>query len=248
MKKLIVLLFVLVCIKPVSAATSTPSSNLDDLKERLATKVAELRTTEKRAMFGSVKSITLTTLVLETKTKDVKIELPDEVSVYQYLKGKRTKLAIDDVTKGDIVTVYGDYDTTLDLLKGTYVLIQKESLLRLSGIVGGIDRSDYSLTLKTDSGQSYTIDIETTTKITRWDKTNKFAKSGFSKMAIGETIHVVGSAVPKKENRVSAAKILNLGSPVGEPALTPTPTPEESTPSATAKTTPKTTPKPTPTP
>lgn len=225
MKKLIVLLFVLLCIKPVSAATSTPSSNLDDLKERLATKVAELRTTEKRAMFGSVKSITLTTLVLETKIKDVKIELPDEIAVYQYLKGKRTKLAIDDAAKGDIVTVYGDYDTTLELLKGTYVLIQKASPIRVSGVVDGIDRSDYSLNLKTGTGQTYTIDIETTTKISRWDKTNKFTKSGFSKMVAGETIHVVGTAVPKKENRISAVKILNLGNPIGEATTSATPTP-----------------------
>lgn len=225
MKKLIVLLFVFVCIKPVSAATSTPSSNLDDLKERLATKVAELRTTEKRAVFGSVKSITLTTLVLETKTKDVKIELPDEVAVYQYLKGKRTKLAIDDATKGDIVTVYGDYDTTLELLKGTYIFIQKAAPIRVSGVVEGIDRSDYSLNLKTETGQIYTVDIETTTKLTRWDKTNKFTKSGFSKMVAGEAVHVVGTAVPKKENRISAVKILNLGNPIGEATTSATPTP-----------------------
>lgn len=233
MNKLIVLLFVLVCIKPVNAATSTPSSKLDDLKERLATKVAELRTTEKRAMFGSVKSLTITTLVLETKTKDVKIELPDEIAVYQYLKGKRTKLPIDDVAKRDTVTVYGDYDTTLELLKATYILIQKASLTRVSGVVEGIDRSDYSLNLKTETGQAYTIDIETTTKISRWDKINKVTKSGFSKMVAGETIHIVGIAVPKKENRISAIKILNLGNPIGE--VPPTPTPQESTSSASQK-------------
>lgn len=229
-----------------SAATTESATNsgtkLEELKERLATKVAELRTSEKRAIYGTVKSKSLTTLVVETKIKDLKVELTDDVKIFQYLKGKRTELTLDDLTKGDSVTVYGDYDTTLDLLKATYILIQAIQPLRISGTIGAIDRNDYSLTLKSPDGQTYTIDIETITKITRWDKTNKFAKSGFSRMTEGETIHVVGSPVPKKENRISGIRILNLGNPVGEPVATPTP--QESTPSATPKTTPKTTPTP----
>ncbi len=211
----------------VQAATATPSSKLDDLKERLATKVAELRTTEKRAIFGTVKTVSETVLVVETKTKDVKIELADEIKVVQYLKGKRTTLSISDIEKGDAVTVYGDYDTTLELLKASFVLIQSVTPLRVSGITSALDRKDFSLTLSGVEGQTYTIDIETTTKVTRWDKTNKFSKSGFTRMVDGETIHVVGTAVPKKENRISALRILSLGSPIGEvpasPSATPTP-------------------------
>ncbi|MBI3577226.1 hypothetical protein HY086_04270 [Candidatus Gottesmanbacteria bacterium] len=252
MKRLALLLasFVLIAT-PAVAATATPSSKLDELKERLATKVAQLKTTEKWAIFGSVKSKTLTALVVETKTKDVKIELTDEVKVIQYLKGKRTTLTVDEVTKGDLVTVYGDYDTTLDLLKATIIIIQTVPPLRLSGTVADVDRKDFSLKLAAGDGQTYTVDIEPATRVTRWDKTNKFTKSGFSKMAIGDTIHVVGTAIPKKEKRISGIRILNVGNPVGSPPPTPTPTPtpeESATPSATPKTTLKTTPKPTPTP
>lgn len=246
-----------VIVSPAVAATPTPatgsatkSNSLNELKERLATKVAELRTTEKRALFGTVKTLSETTLVVETKTKDIKVELTDEVKVVQYLKGKRTALSLADIEKGDPVTVYGDYDTTLELLKASFVLIETIPPLRVSGVVKDIDRNDYSLTLTGFDGQTYTIDIETTTKVTGWNKTNKFTKSGFSRMVEGETIHVVGTPVPKKENRLSALRILNLGNPVGEPPPipTPTPTPEESTPSATPKTSPETTPKGTPTP
>lgn len=224
-------IFLAVIGSPVYGASATPSAttNLNELKERLATKVAELRTSEKRALYGTVKSKSLTTLVVETKTKDLKVELADEIKIYQYLKGKRTELTLDDITKGDAVTVYGDYDTSLDLLKATYILIQAVFPLRVAGVVDALDRTDYSLTLKSSDGQTYTIDIETITKVSRWDKTNKFTKSGFSKMTNGETLHVIGTPVPKKENRISGLRILNLGNPVGEPVATPAPT---ATPSA----------------
>ncbi len=226
MKKLLTLFLAFLCITTtIRAATATPSSNLNDLKERLATKVAQLRTTEKRAIFGTVKTISETTLVVETKTKDIKIELADEIKVVQYLKGKRTTLTISDIEKGDAVTVYGDYDTTLELLKASFILIQSLAPLRVSGKVSALDRKDFSLTLDAADGTTYTIDIETTTKVTRWDKSNKLTKSGFSKMTEGETIHVVGTQIPKKENRISAIRILNLGNPIGEAPPTPTPTP-----------------------
>ncbi len=227
--------------KVATPSAQTSTIKLDKLKERLATKVAELRTSEKRAIFGTVKSKSITTIVVETKTKDIKIELSDDVNVVQYLKGKRTTLALDDIEKGDNVTVYGDYDTTLELLKATFVLIQSIQPMRVSGTVEATNRGDFSLTLKGLDGQTYIIDIESTTKVTRWDNINKFTKSGFSKMNTSDAIHVIGTPVPKKENRISAIRILNLGNPIGEPAATPTPTPtpeEFLTPTPTKKTSP----------
>lgn len=206
-------------------ASPALAADLDALKERLATKVAELRTTEKRAIYGSVKIVSETTLVVETKTRDVKVELAEEVMVFQYLRGKRTELSLADIEKGDLVTVYGDYDTTLELLKASFILIQTTPPIRVSGAVATIDRNDFSLTLTTPDAQTYTVDIEPTTKVTRWDKTSKFTKSGFSKVNQGETLHVVGTTVPKKENRVSAVRILTLGNPIGEPAASPSATP-----------------------
>ncbi len=228
----IVISFIIVASNAMAATNvSTKSSNLDDLKERLATKVAQLRTSENRAFFGLVKSKTVATFVIETKTKDIKIDIPDDVTVARYLQKKRVNLTMEDVAKGELVTVYGEYDTTLELLKASFILIESASPLRLSGTVSSIDPKDFSLMLATRTGQIYIVDIETTTKVTRWDKTHKFAKSGFSKMVEGETIHVVGTPVPKKDNRISAIRILNLGNPIGEapPKL------EESTPSATTR-------------
>lgn len=199
----------------VLAATSTASptnQKIEDLKDRLATKVAELRQTSRRGIFGTVKTTSITSFVVETKTKDVKIELTDELKVIQNLKGKRATITTEDIAKGDTVAVFGDYDTTLDLLKASVVFIQGPGTQRLAGVVTARDDKEFTLTITTPESQTYTIDIEKATKTLRWDREKKeIIKSGFSKITTGSTIHVVGSAVPKQEQRLSAIRILDLG-------------------------------------
>ena len=69
------------------------------------------------------------------------------------------------------------------------------------------------------------VDFETATKTSVWTREKGIEKGGFSKLTVGDTILVVGTAVPKKENRISALRILNIGNLTGEKP-TPTPTPE----------------------
>ncbi len=228
------------------AAPATPSATplatdkqkqIEDLKERLATKVAELRQTSRRAIYGTVKTTSITSFTVETKTKDVKIELMDEIKVVQYLKGKRTSLTTENIAKGDVVSVFGQYDTTLDLLKAAVVLIQGAGAERVAGVVTARDDKEFTLTITTPEDQMYTIDIEKATKATTWDREKKeIGKSGFSKIAIGSTIHVVGLPVAKQERRISADRILDLGNlnaPAGQAAqATSTPTEKAASPAA----------------
>ncbi|MEK7141202.1 MAG: hypothetical protein AAB800_01500 [Patescibacteria group bacterium] len=222
---------------PKISTTSATTKKIEDLKDRLATKVAQLRQTSRRAMHGTVTSTSITSFVVETKTKDVKIELMDEIKVIQYFKGKHTTLTTDDIAKGDIVTVFGEHDATLDLLKATIVFIQGPSPARVSGTVTARDDTEFTLTISTPQNQSYTIDIEKATKTFAWDRQSKeIVKSGFSKIAVGATTHIVGFPVPKKENRINADRILDLGNlatPIDQVVLsTPTPTEKLASPSA----------------
>ncbi|KKW10692.1 MAG: hypothetical protein UY49_C0015G0010 [Microgenomates group bacterium GW2011_GWC1_49_7] len=248
MKKVILIVLALALTTQVAAQTATPSGDskqkLDDLKERLATKVAELRQTQKRAIYGTVKATSVSTITVETKTSDAKIELTDEISVFQNLKGKRTELTTEDLVKGDTVVVFGDYDANLDLLKAQAIFIQGAIPTRISGVVMETNKNDFTLTVKTPDGPSYIIDFETTTKASLWTKDKGSAKGSFSKLLVGDTVHVLGTPVAKKENRLSAARILSLGAISGS-APTATPIPEEK---ASPSASPKATPKPTPTP
>ncbi|MBI4064860.1 hypothetical protein HY409_00615 [Candidatus Gottesmanbacteria bacterium] len=207
------------------ASDSSRQKQIDNLKERLATKVAELRQTQKRAISGTVKNTSITTITIETNTKDVKIERNDDIQVYQMLKGKRTKLSTDDVEKGDFIVVFGDYDTTLDILKAKVIFIQSLPLLRIWGSIKDIDKNNFTVTITTKEEREIVIDIEKSTKVTLWTKSQGVEKSGFSKLATFDVIHILGSAVPKKENRISAGRILSLGN-LTNPSITPTSTPE----------------------
>ena len=257
MKNLILLLAtVLLLVSRVSAATPTPTekeatgtptptSKIDDLKERLATKVAELRQTQRKAIYGTVKAVSVSTFTVETDNKELKIDLTDEISVFQTLKGKRAELTIEDITKDDVVTVFGEYDTGLDLLRAKVVVIQSKPLTRVTGTVSEIDREEFTVTITTSGGQEYIVDIEKTTNALAFDRTKGLVKGGFSKLETGRTVNVVGTAVAKQDNRISAARLIDLGNLTG---ATPTPVPtEEPTPTSTVSATPKSSPPPKPT-
>ncbi len=228
---------------PSSTATPGPTSQINDLKERLATKVAELRQTQKKAIYGIIKAVTVSTFTVETKTNDLKIELTDDIAVFQTLRGKRTELTTEDLAKDDIVTVFGNFDTGLDLLNARIAIIQSKPLTRISGVVTEIDREEFTVTLKSPDGKTSVVDIEKTTQALAFDPAKGLVKGGFSKMETGKTVHVVGTLSTKEDNRISAARVIDLGDQSGD-QTTPTPT-VEATPTASASATPRSTPRPT---
>ncbi len=244
---LIAIVIVLVAPVHILAATPTPTDAvasqsadtavIEELKQRLATKVAELRTLVKRAMFGTVKSVSVASATVETDTKDIKIELGDNVSVAQMIGGKRTKLTTDQISVGDPLTVFGNYDETLDLLKAQYIFIESKTVVQhVSGAITAVDKKNYTITIQTPEGRSVIADIENNTKTSAWDKTDGIVKSGFSKITVGDIVHVAGTNEPKADNRISAIRILDLGDLTG---AQPTPTAEavsKASDSATTKT------------
>ncbi len=251
-------LFVLLLARTVHAASVSPTASasaaptvqdkkltqMDDLKERLATKVAELRQSQKKAIYGTVKSITVSTLTIETKTSDVKIELTDAIKVFQTLKGTRTELDIEDVDTGDTVVLFGDYDTSLDLMKTKVIVIQNPIPEKVYGKVSAVDTKEFTISVETAEKQTYVIDIEKYTVVSAFSSGGGIAKSGFSKIETGHSVFVSGTKNTKIDNRLSADRILNIGNMSGE---TPTPT-EEPAPTASASASPTTTKKITPTP
>lgn len=231
MKHLLALFALPLVVAATASGTPTPTNKIDDLKERLATKVAELRQTQRKAIYGTVKAVSISTFTVETDTRELKIERTDDIIVFQMVKGKRTKLTSEDIEKNDIVSVFGEYDTGLDLLRVKVVVIQSAPLMRVSGTVSDIDREEFTATVTTSDGQEYVIDIEKTTNALMFDREKGLIKGGFSKFETGSTVHVVGTVVAKQENRISAARMIDLGNLTG---ATPTPTPtQEASPSAT---------------
>lgn len=245
MKKIILLISFFLFTTSVYAATATPTATitttsapdtqqkLDALKDRLASAATQLHQSQKRAIFGTVKTTSVSTITVATTTSDIKIELTDKISVFQIIKGKRTELTTDQVSKNDEVVVFGDYDTNLDILRAQVIFIQDSLPKRISGRITEISKSEYTITIATLENISYVVDYEKTTKNFYWTRDNGVEKAGFSQLLVGDIIHVLETPAPKVENRVSAIRILDIGPPAGEagnligetPTATATPTP-----------------------
>lgn len=232
-------------ITPTPSANTTPNptesdktKRIDELKERLATKVAELKQSQRMAVYGTIQSVSVSTFTVETSTKNLKIELTDDIKIFQKIKGTRTELKIENLEKNDIVTVFGEYDQTLELLKAKVVFIQSASPVRVAGTITGVSKTDYTITIQTTDGKTYIIDNETTTKTSIWNG-KELEKGGFSKLTVGDTIHIIGTIVPKKENRISAIRITNIGNMKNE-NVNETITPKETQATTSATTTPTT--------
>lgn len=215
-------------------ASPTISSKVDDLKERLATRVAELRQTAPKAIYGTVSAVTVTTLTVDTQQKAMKIELTDDIEVFQIIRGKRTTLSTDDIDKNDIVTVTGDYDATIDILKAHTIFIESTvKQIRVHGTISNINKSNNTFKITGVDGETYTIDVETTTKTNTWND-NALEKTGFSKLEEGQFVSVLGNPDSKDESLINALRILHFTMPG---TVTPTPT-LEATPTATKSATP----------
>lgn len=223
----------IIALALAATISATPTSSIDkkveDLKDRIATKVAELTQSQRKAVSGTVKSVSLTTVVVESSTQEYKIELTDDLTIIQYLKGKRTKLKADVLAKDNPVSIFGTYDTTLSVLKANVIHIESPQPRRIHGMVKAIDRKAAAITLALSDGSEWVIDVEKSTVTNRWTSGSETEKSGFSKISEGDILHVSGTDVLKKENRINADTILDLGN---LSRTTPSPT-QEASPSAT---------------
>jgi hypothetical protein len=183
------------------------SNQVDNLKERLATKVAELNSNEKKALNGIVKNISVASFTLESVSKDIKIEMNDDLVIYDLSQNKKTKINISDLSLKDEITVFGDYDKTLDLMKAKFIYIEPTNKSFLSGFVSEIDLKNYFLTVTNVNKTDIIIDFEKYTKAYDLTLDNKLNKSGFSKITQSNFVVAYGTENKKDANRLSADKI-----------------------------------------
>lgn len=237
MKKLfLTVLFLLITInlQPVAATTATPSpkeenptpsasvidklKKIEILKEKIATKVAEIRENEKKGAGGTIKTLTNSSFILSTKNKeDLNISFSEDTVFYTSTESGKSAISNRKLKEGDSVTVFGYFDAPKQLLSAKYIYYNKASE-RKTGKIANIDKENYNITLKFQQ-EEVIVDIETYSKIYTVSN-SKLSKSGFSKLKVGDLIYVFGSPNPKEENRISALRFFHLAQlPVLSPAL-----------------------------
>ncbi|MBI2612122.1 hypothetical protein HYW54_05280 [Candidatus Gottesmanbacteria bacterium] len=230
MKKIIIfiLLALLLAYYPVSAQTPsptggptpTPTPGKEDsedtalekirlLKEKVATKVAELRSADLKAFSGVVKNIIDSQISLATPNSgDITVTYNEDTTPIFTIENNKKEGSFKNIKPDTFLVVFGYFDPNNKTLDGRIVYIADPPPVFLTGKIADIDRENYTVSIKDTKSKDYIIDIETYTRTQSLDSENKIVRTGFSKLSPTDVIQVIGSKNQKEENRYHARRIL----------------------------------------
>lgn len=201
-----------------SQASSQEDKEIQSLKEKIATKVAELREKNSKAISGIVQESLSTQGIIKIKTGksedfEVKID-PDLTKYYQILGSQKKEVKATSVKKDSYILVTGIIkEKSID---ANAIYLDEMFIIGL-GKVTEVNKEDFFIRVITSDKENYTLDVETFTKQQMLNiKLLTIENVGFSKIKEGDSIQFVvkktasnaAGAASNEVNRFSAQKIL----------------------------------------
>lgn len=193
-----------------TASASSQSAAIDQqinkLKDQIASRVAQLKLVEKRAIIGTVtentnNQITITDTQDNTRYVDV-----DELTKFNNPNTKGT-FGISDMTKGTFIGVLGLYNKESKKILARFIDVVSFPKYT-SGIIASIDKVNYLIHVTTADTADIPVDIENVTKQYIYTKAGGVQKSGFSKMKEGERVTIIGFPNAKDKSHIIASRII----------------------------------------
>lgn len=216
MKKILITLLVisyyLLVVNDVHSASPTSSPNVEsqigDLKERIASRVAQLKLVEKRGIIGEVNEVSNTQITLSDLKGDTRFVDVDELTRFE--SDSDEDFGISDIKKGQTLGVLGLYNKQSRRILAR--VVSQVSLPKfIHGAVETLDLENFTLIVVSEENKVITVDVETISKTQVYDSDLKeFVRSGFSKIKIGENVIIIGTPDKKEKNRIAAEKILRF--------------------------------------
>lgn len=214
MKKIIFLLLAFFIFPTFSLAqtktTPTPTSTnlqvqVDELKNRIASKVASLNLVEKKGILGTVTDVSDSQITLSNVNGKTRIVDVDELT--QFSSSGSNTFGISDIKKGMFLGVLGLYNKDSERTQAR--IIEEEDPLPnfIYGAISLVDSKNYTLTIVKENGATNLVNVETITKTYSFSD-DTLLKSGFSKIKQAETIIVVGYFDKQNKNEIIASRII----------------------------------------
>lgn len=195
---------------PAPTPTPTPGNNLEqqisNLRDKIASRVAQLKLVDKRGIIGTVSDVTQTQITLTDQDGNTRFVDVDELTKFSSPSAKAS-FGISDIKKGATVGVLGLYNKESRRILARFVDVLILPVY-VSGAVTDIDAKNYSLTLLTANKNIYSVDIENITKTLSFDGTSSLVKSGFSKIEQAERITIIGFPDIANPKHIIASRIL----------------------------------------
>lgn len=193
---------------PAEAASTSLLSQINNLKDKIASKVASLKLVEKRGIIGTVTEASGTQITINDIQNQTRFIDVDEITKFTS-PDKKANFGISDISKDMTISVLGLYNKDSRRILARFVDVV-DLPIYISGTVTNIDKTNYTVTVETADKQQEVVDIEAYSKINSYsvDDPTTPTRSGFSKMAVNEKVLVIGTPNQKEKNRASADRIL----------------------------------------
>lgn len=191
-----------------SASTSEEQS-IQNIKNKVADKVAEIRKKDLRALAGPLIS-TGSALQIQTADSTVyDIKIDDGLTKSYLIQGVSKKEVKPSTYKKNAYLIASG--PIIDKTINANVIYQDEEFIVKSGKITEVNKTDYIVKLLSSDKDSYSLSIETSTKQLMLNiKTHAIEATGFSKIKEGDSIHFVAkkTGTEKEKNTYAATRIL----------------------------------------
>jgi len=195
-----------------STSSAVDETEIQDFKDKIASKVAELQKKDQKPVAGFVTATNKTQLTIKTDDKQTyQIKIDDILTkIYKISGATKKEVKLADLAKDDYIFVTGPLsDTTIT---ANEIYLDEKYIVKV-GRVTEVDKENFSLSIMTTEKEQYTVSVETDTKQLMLNiKTLAVEKSGFSKIKEGDTVHFVvkKTQYDQKDNKFTASKILTI--------------------------------------
>jgi len=171
---------------PTSAALN---SQINQLKDKIASQVSKLNLVEKRGMIGTVQAVANNQITLSDRKGNIRYVDVDEIT--KFSSGTNATFGISDVKKGMLIRVLGIYNKDSQRILARY--IDTETIpTRYAGEITAIDGKNFQLTIMTTDQKSVNVEIDTTSTVSSYTTGGDLTKYGFSKLTVGNRVFVTG--------------------------------------------------------
>lgn len=229
---------------PASQSITQIEQQINNLKDRIASRVAQLKLVEKRGIIGTVTDVSETQITVKDIQGNLHFIDVDELTKFSSPSVK-SNFGISDIAKNNILGILGLYNKESRRILARFVDVTVVPQ-NINGAIAAMDKVNYTVTIVQNDGTQIVVEIEDVTKITSFDKTAGLLRSGFSKMIVGQRVHVIGYPDKQNTKQLIASRLIILPTTPVNPAIadilpkaTPTTTPTNAvTPTSAKKITP----------
>lgn len=211
---------------PTKEALNTKLSNqINQLKDKIASRVSELNLVEKRAIIGIITNTSTTQITLADQSGNSRIVDVDEIT--KFTSATKASFGLSDLSKGNKISVLGLYNKQSKRILARFIQTSVDPVF-LSGAISEIDSKNITLKLMAEDKKETKIDIiQPSTKISEFIKEDGLTKIAFSKLEIADRISVVGYPDKKDSTLIVASRIIVFPESTKNPKISiqvPTPT------------------------